>query len=177
MKLNLGCGTDVKKGWVNLDRVGEKGVDVVHDLNELPLPFGDRVFESVYASHIFEHLMNWPDVLLDCHRVLKPKGVITVRVPYGVGPQNPYALHVRFFWPGTMDLFTMPKPKNGSPGSDAHKYNGTFMIIKRKTMRMLWFHWHIGHYLGFWFFEKFKYRIPPIGEKKEIVWVMRKVGA
>ena len=36
-KLNLGCGTEIKKGWVNLDSVALAGVDVVHDIEKLPL--------------------------------------------------------------------------------------------------------------------------------------------
>lgn len=171
MRLNLGCGTDVREGWVNVDCVPANGV-VVADLTK-PLPFPDAVAEEVYASHVFEHLQNWPETMLECWRVLKTNGLLVVRVPYGVGPQNPDALHVRHFYPGTMDLFTMPK--NGSPGLDAHRYNGKFEKVKQKVMRQMWYHWHIGHYFGLWFFEKFKYRFPPIGEKKEIVWVLKKV--
>lgn len=39
MKLNLGCGNDIREGWVNLDINKKEGVNVVHDLNEVPLPF------------------------------------------------------------------------------------------------------------------------------------------
>jgi hypothetical protein len=43
-KLHLGCGTNIKKDWINLDFVKLKGVEVVHDLNKFPYPFKDNTF-------------------------------------------------------------------------------------------------------------------------------------
>ena len=31
-RLNLGSGTHIRKGWINLDRSALPGVDVVHDI-------------------------------------------------------------------------------------------------------------------------------------------------
>jgi len=36
-RLNLGCGTDIKKGWVNLDKFKYNDSILVHDLNKLPI--------------------------------------------------------------------------------------------------------------------------------------------
>lgn len=58
-KLNLGCGRDIrpqKEGWTNLDAVPLDGVDVVHDIVDLPYPFDDEAFEWVLASHVLEHI-------------------------------------------------------------------------------------------------------------------------
>ena len=38
-KLNLGCGNDIRADYLNLDLSAIEGIDVVHDLNMLPLPF------------------------------------------------------------------------------------------------------------------------------------------
>ena len=38
-KLHLGCGKVIKKGFINLDSVKLKGVDVVHNLDVYPWPF------------------------------------------------------------------------------------------------------------------------------------------
>lgn len=45
--LNLGCGTDIRSGWVNLDSAELPGVDVVHDLDRLPLPFEEGRFSLI----------------------------------------------------------------------------------------------------------------------------------
>ena len=48
MKLNLGCGRDIREGYVNLDKAGLDGVDVVHDLNVFPYPFEDNEFDEIH---------------------------------------------------------------------------------------------------------------------------------
>jgi len=46
-KLNLGCGTDIWEGYLNVDIVPFQGVDMVWDLNETPLPFKDDSFSEI----------------------------------------------------------------------------------------------------------------------------------
>ena len=48
-RLNLGSGTDIRKDWVNLDTAALEVVDVVHDINKLPLPFGESTIFSAKA--------------------------------------------------------------------------------------------------------------------------------
>jgi SAM-dependent methyltransferase len=55
---------------------------IVHDLR-LGFPFENESYEAVYGSHVLEHLQ--PEeagfVLGECHRVLKPGGIIRIVVP------------------------------------------------------------------------------------------------
>lgn len=46
-KLNLGCGKDIKKEYVNLDIRKFPGVDIIHDLNKFPYPFKDDSFDEI----------------------------------------------------------------------------------------------------------------------------------
>ena len=55
-KLNLGCGQNILKDYVNLDAMKLDGVDVIHDLEKFPWPFKDNTFDEVYTSHTLEHL-------------------------------------------------------------------------------------------------------------------------
>ena len=86
-KLNLGCGKKIKDGWVNLDIANLPGVDVVHDITKLPLPFGDNEFDEVLCEDILEHVDYIP-VLKDIHRILKPGGKVTIRVPHFTSKNN-----------------------------------------------------------------------------------------
>jgi len=79
-KLNLGCGRDIKRGWVNLDFVKGKGVDVVYDLNITPLPFQDGEFDYILCQDVLEHV-NFIPLINDIHRILKKNGTLKIRVP------------------------------------------------------------------------------------------------
>lgn len=80
LKLNLGCGEDYKKGFVNVDVCGK--CDLKHDLNVYPYPFKDGSVSKVLAYHILEHLENPIKFFEELHRILKPLGVLEVIVPH-----------------------------------------------------------------------------------------------
>ena len=80
-KLNVGCGLDIRPGWVNLDMVDYGGNQIV-DLNKYPWPFPENHFDEVLCSHILEHMGNFNAVVTELHRVTRPGGVIDVRVPF-----------------------------------------------------------------------------------------------
>lgn len=86
-KLNLGCGTDIKEGWVNLDIAKLPGVDVIHSIEELPLPFLDNSFDEILCNDILEHVEYIP-VLKDLHRILTPDGLLHIRVPHFTSKNN-----------------------------------------------------------------------------------------
>lgn len=104
-KLNLGCGTDIRIGWINLDIADLEGVDVVHDINELPLPFQDNSIDYILAQDILEHL-EYAKLLKDLHRIMKPNAVIEIRVPHFTSRYNfNDPTHLKMFSSKTMDFF------------------------------------------------------------------------
>ena len=81
-KLNLGCGRDTKKSYVNIDRMKVDGVDVIHDLNKFPYPFKDNTFDEIYCKHILEHLDDFTLVMDELYRISKNNAIIHIRVPF-----------------------------------------------------------------------------------------------
>jgi len=91
LQLNLGCGSKVKPGWLNLDL--SPWADYRLDLRrELPLP--DLSCAIIYSEHFLEHL-EYPTIassfLKDCHRLLQPGGVIQLSVPDSEPPLRAYS--------------------------------------------------------------------------------------
>ncbi len=106
-KLNMGCGSAPKKGYINLDKIRLKGVDVVHDLNKFPYPFRDNEFDEVFADNVLEHLDNIIKVMEEIHRISKQGAIIKVIVPYfhyHGAFQDP--THKHFFTLDSFDYFT-----------------------------------------------------------------------
>lgn len=80
-KLNLGCGNDIRADYVNLDCAALEGVEVVHDLDLLPLPFEEARFSEILCLDVFEHIDYIP-LLKECLRILKPGGRLVIEVPH-----------------------------------------------------------------------------------------------
>lgn len=73
-KLNLGCGGNSLPGWENHD--------AEMDLRKR-LPFPDGSMDFIFAEHVVEHVTikeAWC-FFSDCHRILKPGGVVRIAVP------------------------------------------------------------------------------------------------
>ncbi|WP_281238414.1 class I SAM-dependent methyltransferase [Flavobacterium praedii] len=104
-KLNIGCGNDIKEGFVNLDITQLPGVDVVCDIENSLLPFENETFEYIMCIDVLEHV-DYPKVLKEIHRVLKPEGIVEIRVPHFTSSNNYIdPTHKRMFSFRTFDFF------------------------------------------------------------------------
>lgn len=81
--LNLGAGNRPIEGAVNHDFCKHRPeIDVAHDLNIFPWPWPDEAFDQIAALSVFEHLdVNLVVTLNECHRLLRPGGVLTMKLP------------------------------------------------------------------------------------------------
>lgn len=82
LNLNLGCGRGPLPGWVNLDRVGGYGADVVCELGRDLIPLPDASVSCVFASHVLEHIPDIIHAMREIHRVLVPDGILVACTPY-----------------------------------------------------------------------------------------------
>lgn len=83
MKINLGCGTDIKEGWVNVDRRQfVPGIEIV-DLTR-SWPWEDSSVEEAYCSHMIEHLTAPERIhfINELYRVMAPGAKCTLIAPH-----------------------------------------------------------------------------------------------
>ncbi len=126
-KLNIGCGNEIKDGYLNVDFVKQPGVDLVVDLEKFPWPFKDNTFEEVYASHVLEHVVDLIKTMKEIHRISKKGAKIVIRGPHfscGVSYRDP--THKRFFSYFTFEYFTKIKDYY------SRAEQGLFKITRRK---------------------------------------------
>lgn len=81
-KLNLGCGTDIRPGYLNIDFEKIQGIDSVYDLNKLPYPFKDNQFNEIIMRNILEHLENPFEIIKEIHRISEKGARIHIRTPH-----------------------------------------------------------------------------------------------
>jgi len=82
-KLNLGCGYDIRKGFVNADMNDSiKGIDKKVDVNKEKLPWKDNTFEYVVMNSLLEYVDNPFKLLDEVHRVCKPDAIVDLKAPY-----------------------------------------------------------------------------------------------
>jgi ubiquinone/menaquinone biosynthesis C-methylase UbiE len=82
MKINMGCGKDTKKGYLNVDVVDLPGVDKLVNLNNYPYPFKSNSANEIYMNHVLAHLDNPTAVLKECNRILKKGGKLIIIIPH-----------------------------------------------------------------------------------------------
>lgn len=109
IKVNIGCGSTIKKDWVNIDKtplatlanypilkkffkvigVLPRNYDIpmprgikVHDVRK-GLPFEDNSVHFIFTSHFLEHLTYFEgqNLIQECFRVASPGAIIRVVVP------------------------------------------------------------------------------------------------
>src|SRR5680860_1028487 len=81
--INLGCGKTRIPNSVGVDRVKiEDYVDIVHDLDVEPYPFIDDFADEVHFYHVLEHLHEPIKKMEEIFRILKPNGILYMRVPH-----------------------------------------------------------------------------------------------
>ena len=82
VKINLGCGNDIRPGYINVDKYNNTGaVDYNWDLAKLEVEDGS--VDEIYTSHVFEHvpINEVYGVLEEWERALRPGGKIVMRLP------------------------------------------------------------------------------------------------
>jgi predicted SAM-dependent methyltransferase len=74
MKVNFGCGGNFLHGWQNHDME----VDITKTL-----PYENETVSFIFAEHVVEHVTQHEayNFLTECHRILKPGGVVRITVP------------------------------------------------------------------------------------------------
>lgn len=81
-RLNVGCGYDIRPGYLNVDSGDWHKPDFIADITDLHMLPGGH-FEAIVAQDVLEHIGREKQVsaLTGWGRLLAPDGVLTVRVP------------------------------------------------------------------------------------------------
>jgi len=151
MKYNLGSGNFRRKGFINVDCSEEVEPDIIEDVTVTPWIWAKKnQADLIFADNLFEHIEPYTliKVVQECHRVLKPGGLLQLRVPI-VAPDNLMAAfsdptHVNYFTVETFDwwdcrhirwkkygrVYGIPKFER-----TAQRRNGRFLEVELKVIK------------------------------------------
>jgi SAM-dependent methyltransferase len=161
-RLNLGCGNDYMKGWVNAEYDKRCKADLYFNINELNFPFKDGEFDYIFFNHVIEHLSPETDIvelLKELNRILKVGGILELNCPHYSGWNAFGKEHTRYY--NFRSFIYVPKFEVVSAGlyntikhwtTDPNHKFGFFANIFNKTVEFLanlnpllcerlWAHW------------------------------------
>lgn len=113
LKLNLGSGKTSYPGFTNVDIVKLANVDVVWDLEKIPLPFENNSVSEIITEHTLEHIRNFLPLIEDIYRICKAGALVKIAVPYFKYEgafRDP--THLRFFTERSFDHFNVDYEHN-----------------------------------------------------------------
>ncbi len=147
--LDVGCGTSKTPGAVGIDFHPLPGVDVVHDLNQLPWPLESGTFDEIKILDVIEHLDNTIKIMEEIHRLLKPGGTVYIRV---VPWNHRYAFsdptHVKFFTEISFKFFTGEwRPYYTGARFEITSFKYTYDTYARKIFRSEWLMLKLSYFL------------------------------
>lgn len=95
LKLNIGCGRDIKESYLNVDirkvdisNEADDGRDMSRifmrlDLEKIPYPFESESIDEILANDIIEHFSYRyiEYIVREWHRILKNGGILRIKTP------------------------------------------------------------------------------------------------
>lgn len=83
--VDIGCGDNISRDFINIDYLWMPGVDICIDLVKSNLPIKSDTVQGIFTEHCLEHIPyeRIPHVLKECHRILRPDGTLRIVVPDG----------------------------------------------------------------------------------------------
>lgn len=80
-KLQIGCGSNLLKGWLNTDLNGSGSIVFLDAGSTFPIQSDS--FDYIYSEHLFEHLTVYQQInmLVEGNRILKKGGIMRIATP------------------------------------------------------------------------------------------------
>lgn len=105
-KLNLGCGRDIRKEYINSDIFRFEGVDNVFDFNKYPWPYPDNSFEKIRIWNCLFLAEDFVRFMSEVHRIAKPNAKIIIQTQFFLSTESAnYPYNYTFTNYNSFDIF------------------------------------------------------------------------
>lgn len=124
ISIDAGCGTH-KKGDIGLDIVRTDAVDIICDLEQIPLK--DDCVDCIITEHVIEHINNPYNTIREFYRILKGGGEVHIGVPHAFTTGAYCIDHKHYFVLRSLDYVINPYL--------SEHYSGIQFKLKYRTLR------------------------------------------
>lgn len=102
-KLNLGCGNDIRLGFVNADFIKTHPSVIEVDFTKFPYPFKDNEFGEIHSRNVLEHLgetkEEFRNLIKEMVRITMDNGRWFILVPHDTNASAHSEFHrTQFHW-------------------------------------------------------------------------------
>ena len=136
IRLDIGCGNNKQPGMLGMDITKQSGVDIVHDIENIPYPLPDESCIQILLSHVIEHMCpkHIFKIMNELWRIMKPGGQLLISMPFASSPgfwQDPSHCHA---WSESTAYYFDPHPMvNGVK----MEWNMVYNVYKPKPWKLL----------------------------------------
>ena len=132
-RLNLGCGTELLDGYLNIDkeRLFYQDNFMCLSLGNCTLPFENNSIEQVVSSHFLEHLdgEEIQHLIKELYRVCENGAIITFLCPYYKSPTAYRPFHQQYISETFFDDYKKMDPKKCKSADHKHWFKITYDLF------------------------------------------------
>lgn len=163
MKLNLGCGEDLRTSgdgerWLNVDREEPRSVSYRRtdtegwehfkkwDLDLRPWPWNDDEASHAVLDNVLEHLRRPFGAVREVSRVVEPGGSVRVVVPHRESPSG-HQINHRSTW-DRHSLDPVIESRLGPGAENSLEDEALFRVVEQEVQHRHPWAWHQREHLG-----------------------------
>ena len=132
-KINLGCGYNKLRGYINVDFNPGCKPDIVHNLSK-GLPFDSNSADEIVAFDFLEHCSDFVSVMNEIIRVLKVGGKLIARFPPWNREGSFSAAHARVVIYRDFEAFEKKSNKDYQYSINGEKLNKRLKVVIKDTV-------------------------------------------